>query len=241
MGCTLANLLESEELSARKGGRIVTAAPLAYHKSMAIFSKLLGYLILLGFSAALLAAGPEADTVRENCRKSVSGAYLSVYDRMVRARDYKIFLERELTRHKSALTKSQQTLKTKEKAMKDNEFDTVLAADYDAAKAGFDTLTEKIAEVELLIKQAQEEHDAQKLVVEKMEKKIRKVFNIEKVQKVLIDSGYPIQVVYRGDCSKYRYTCPLSRQEAFDLVKIFDNQPQGEDCKKYASHSGIDF
>lgn len=193
------------------------------------------FLLFFVLSLAKFSYGQTIDSnIRESCRKRVSGLYLTTWNRYI------------MSERAHKLT-SENLLKTN-KAIEENEtkLDKILKSD---ARKKFDY---KIAEEEQiltnLIKSLKYSQSQQIELASKsktnftqskhelndLQNRIQKIFHIKKVGVGKEAQSYDIQFVKA--CPKYRYVCPLSREDAAMLKNIFTEDNFPEDCQKYAGY-----
>lgn len=172
--------------------------------------------------------------VREGCRQSIAGAYLKVYDEKERLRTLIRALTEQTSGLKPLLDAARRDDRLAAETLAKASFEADVAARRGATAAHLQALEEQLKDTEAQLAKAQKEHAAAVLEEARLRAQISPVFEIKRTQDKP-DGGYPLELIYRADCPKYRHLCPLPDKLAESLARIRIDEGLPEACQRYLS------
>lgn len=205
-------------------------------------SEWIGYLrqVFLTFMLGLLppmtglAQVQDQTTVREQCRKAVSGAILQARDNYDRTERYHILIVRSAEENSKALAVAERDLKAIRIQAKKVDFDIPLSEEVARLESLTSTLTAQRDDLKAMEAKAKADFSKTKSYKAALDAQFGPVFELIKVDNGT-EQGYPFRVKYRSDCPKYSYLCPLPAKQAAALRGILvENGAPAESCKRYS-------
>jgi hypothetical protein len=187
--------------------------------------------LLLGL---LLAASPAASQklgLRESCRQDVATIYLAAHTNMEQTANELTLLKQQLN---MLLPKHEAAERAFNKARDEADaahFDQNKTDRREAAAEAFRAISQSVQEQRNLIKRGETRVVDTKATETTLRERLSKVFFIRDVP-LKGGAGKSVALEYKSSCPKFRATCPLPRDEAWELERLLDNTP--ETCLRYS-------
>ncbi len=176
--------------------------------------------------------------VREGCRQSISGAYISAYTERERGRTLVKTLARQIQDTAQALKTSQDELARLKARSAGKDFELQQAVDMDQLTSRIRTLDAQRGDYAGMAQKAHVELAAAEALEKTLLQGLAKVFVVERTLDKA-DGGFPIRLDYKATCPKYRALCPLPADAARDLLAIALEGGPPEACRRYATLSKL--
>lgn len=171
---------------------------------------------------------PETN-LRESCRRAASGAYLNAWDRKLQTARMVEAVASKLKVTKTALHKEQKNLAAFREKLRLKGYDLELAQAVDSKSGLVRTLEGQIAELEEVLVKTKLSAAETASTEAARKKEVMMLFDIKNSNK----SKRPTRLDYKSPCPKYRFLCPLPRDQAFQLRETTTL----ESCRRYAEQS----
>lgn len=180
---------------------------------------------------------------REECRKSIGGRYLSLYDENIQATAYHKVITGKRKNLEAELPSERMRLATMEKVNAAADYDPQKASTADIVDGKVRTLEAQLAEMTGLEVEARKKATLATKAEASFREQISKVFKITEAKASEDDlrragkrdsKGYPYRIEYKADCPKYRFQCPLPPDHAKALKKMLPPADLPDACSKYS-------
>ena len=157
--------------------------------------------------------------IREQCRKSVSGALIEMYNERDRAKNFSTYLGAQLRELELARGSLVKALSISETLVRDNEFKVEYQESMEGFKYKLNLIEGEIKSAKSQLAKAKGESISFTKEIKAFEREISVVFN-KKLIEVTDATGYPWILDYHHSCGKYRYVCPLPLKQRQHLVRL---------------------
>lgn len=173
--------------------------------------------------------------LREACRRDLSGMYLTVFSKLRESAKLIAALEDRERLDTPAVKEADKKYRDARSDADRAHFDqdkVELARDREAR---LKTLSESLAETRQVL--ARERGARAELVVTEatLKERLGKVFDFV-TERLPGQAGDSVRLEYKSSCPRYRSTCPLPKQQAWDLENIVPETPLT--CKRYSKVRG---
>jgi len=194
-------------------------------------------ILSLSLFLGLSAFGSSEDTsLRELCRKNISGQYLSTYDRVYNAKNQLTHYNKKEKEILKYISKNQADYKKKKQATNTKEYNANLINKRDHAKVKLDTSIGQLKDLKNLKSKASFDLEDYSKKLSDLEKKIKTIFIIQKISEKK-HKAYPLSIKYKSTCPKYRFMCKLPRQDIPPLKNLIKELDDSQSCQRYISFS----
>lgn len=177
---------------------------------------------------------PRETNLREQCRKFVAGAYLTVYDQVEHNAQLSSHLRAKIVKLEKSLPTTEKELKTLQAKLARETFDLDLATERDAVQEKHKLIAENIVQSKAELEKAQKLYHSGRQEKEALQMALRKVFVIKKETHPGA-VGYHLSVDFRVTCPKFQYLCMLPKDQAEILKDIMPDGSTPQSCKRYAN------
>jgi hypothetical protein len=179
------------------------------------------------------------ESLREKCRKGLSGIYLVEFDAADQLRMNLIYLDKKIPEIEKKVVKLKKDLAAALQKEKDAGFNIQFETERKRVQSLLESSTHHLTQ---LLEQKQkntEEHSIRKARFEKYHEQVGTLFVLKHSTR---KKGYPDRLDFKEQCPPFREACTLLAKDAHALLNLLELVPMGDvrtECERYASQSGV--
>ncbi len=171
--------------------------------------------------------------VREECRVALSGEFISNYSDLEVVRKTVQALELKAAELQKGEKAAEADVATARKNVEKKDYDARRLETLDGAQHRLTALQAQREETRKLLEQARGELTQKKHAFEKKKSALETLFVLTPIT-VGEGGGLSFSMQYRHSCGRYKDLCPLPREQAQYLSRLFPSSELPESCRKYS-------
>ncbi len=178
----------------------------------------------------------EGVSLRELCRKNISGQYISWYDQVYRAKKQLKHFSKKEGELAQQIKVYRVDYDKKKKAAQSKEYNASILNARDHAKNRIDTSVTQLKELRRSKTKISLDLAEYQQKLAKLKPSITAIFTIKTLQEKN-KKNYPISIEYKSRCPKYRFMCKLPGKDIYYLKIIVKQLETPVSCERYISFS----